>query len=164
MGVRQPKGPAQFLDQEDIGLREWGREIGLVLCPHYTLKRIEMTKGARGGFQYHHLKDEAGVIIEGELLVRYDPGDGTIARRICYPGDVFRFPPGAVHQGEALTDVVYIETSTPHLNDRVHVEKDYGLPCEEGGLPSTKLEDVETIGMASAAGKGRRAKSRHNTR
>jgi hypothetical protein len=51
------------------------------------------------------------------------------------------FSPGLVHQTEAITDVVYIEASTPHFNDRVRVESDYGLQLEEG-LPSTSLEEV----------------------
>jgi hypothetical protein len=56
---------------------------------------------------------------------------------------VFHFPAGAVHQAIAHTDCCYIEVSTPHFNDRVHVEGMYGIKKEEGGLPSTKLEEVE---------------------
>lgn len=111
----------------------------------YTLKRIEMKKGAKGGLQYHHLKDEAGVMLKGEMLVRWDDGSGSLRKFICKPGDSFHFPPGAVHQSEALTDCCYIEASTPHFNDRVHVEYDYGLPEESGGLPSTRLEDVVAV-------------------
>ena len=55
---------------------------------------------------------------------------------ILNEGDTFRFPPKLIHQEEALTDVVIIECTTPHLNDRVRVEKQFGLEIEEGGLPS----------------------------
>jgi mannose-6-phosphate isomerase-like protein (cupin superfamily) len=133
-----------FPEPQDVGLRQWGREVLLLLAPEkYSLKRIEMNKGAKGGLQYHHLKDEGGVMLCGRMLVRYDNGDGTLGSRIVLAGDVFHFPPGAVHQAEALTDCSYIEVSTPHFNDRVHVEGKYGMEKEEGGLPSTKLEEVE---------------------
>jgi mannose-6-phosphate isomerase len=143
MGIKQPNGPARFHKPSDMGPREWGKEILLYTSPgNYTLKRIEMKAGTKGGLQYHHKKDEGGVIIEGEMIVRYDPGDGTLKERACGPGSVFHFPQGSVHQGEAVTDVVYIEVSTPFFNDRVHVESEYGIEAEAGGLPSTRLEDV----------------------
>lgn len=141
--VKQPNGPAQFPEPTSLGPRKWGNEILLYTSPgNYTFKRIEMHKGAKGGLQYHHKKDEGGVVITGELLVRFDRGDGNLSERICGPGAVFHFPQGSVHQGEALTDVVYIEVSTPFFNDRVHCESEYGIETEEGGLPSTRLEDV----------------------
>jgi quercetin dioxygenase-like cupin family protein len=80
-------------------------------------------------------------MISGEMIVRIGDGSGNLIERIVGPGDVMHFSPGLVHQTEAITDVVYIEASTPHFNDRVRVESDYGLQLEEG-LPSTSLEEV----------------------
>ena len=78
--------------------------------------------------------------------MEYDPGDGALARRVCWTGDVMSFPQGAVHRVTAgKYGCCYIETSTPHRNDRCHCEKDYGLEEETGGLPSTTPEDVVTI-------------------
>jgi mannose-6-phosphate isomerase-like protein (cupin superfamily) len=135
-----------FPEPQDVGPRQWGREVLLLLASEkYTLKRIEMNSGAKGGLQYHHLKDEGGVMLCGRMLVRYDNGDGTLGSRVVSAGDVFHFPPGAVHQAEALTDCSYIEVSTPHFNDRVHVEDKYGIEEEAGGLPSTTLEEVERL-------------------
>jgi quercetin dioxygenase-like cupin family protein len=134
---------AQFPEPELVGPRDWGREILLCLSPkNFTLKEIWMTKGKRGGLQKHHLKDEAGVMLMGKMLVRYNDG-GLLKERIVQTGDVFHFPTGCVHQTEALTDCAYYEVSTPHFNDRVHVESEFGIEKEEGGLPSTKLEEVE---------------------
>ena len=42
-----------------------------------------------------------------------------------------------------LTDCLVIEASTPHFNDRVRVESDYGLK-EEPGLNSTDKNDIKT--------------------
>lgn len=104
-----------------------------------------MKASAKGGLQYHHKKDEGGIVISGEMLVRYDDGSavGALTSRICRAGDCFHFPVGAIHQSEALTDCVYIEASTPYFNDRVHCEADYGIDDEAGGLPSTTIEEVE---------------------
>jgi mannose-6-phosphate isomerase-like protein (cupin superfamily) len=144
VSVRQPNGPAQFPRPKDVGPREWGREELLHTMPgKFTLKRIEMKAGAVGGLQYHHRKDECGVMIEGQMIVTHDNGNGLVDR-VCWPGDVFYFPQGAVHRATAVTDVVYIEASTPFLNDRQHVEHLYGLP-EAGGLPSTQPEDVVAL-------------------
>lgn len=143
MAQPQPNGPARFIAPTDLGPREWGTETLLLLSHgNYTLKRISMHKGAKGGLQYHHLKDEGGVMLSGEMLIRYDRGDGVLAEHVCKPGEVFHFPQGAVHQSEAVTDCEYIEVSTPFFNDRVHVERLYGIEEEAGGLPSTRFEDV----------------------
>lgn len=106
------------------------------------VKRIIMNKGAKGGLQYHRRRDEAGVMIRGAMLVRFDPGSGQLSERFVQEGDVFHFPRGAVHQAEAITDCEYIEVSTPFINDRVHVEHEYGIEREAGGLPTTKPEDI----------------------
>jgi mannose-6-phosphate isomerase-like protein (cupin superfamily) len=134
----------QFPKPESVGPRVWGQEILLLHSPgNWTFKLIKINAGARGGLQKHHLKDEGGIMISGEMRVIYDDGSGNLVERLIGPGTPFHFPTGAVHQTIAIGDVEYYEVSTPHFNDRVHVEADYGIPNEAGGLPSTKLEDVE---------------------
>jgi quercetin dioxygenase-like cupin family protein len=100
--------------------------------------------GRRGGLQYHHKKDECGYLLSGEMIIRFDPGDGVLRERIVRAGDVFHFPPGAVHQEEAVTDCVVLEVSTPFANDRVRVEEKYGLSPAEG-LPSTTIDEVQDL-------------------
>ena len=80
---------------------------------------------------------------QGRLIFRYDDGSGELQEVILEAGDCVHIPPGAVHQEQALEDSIIFEVSTPHFNDRVRVEAEYGLECE-GGLPSTKLDEVET--------------------
>ena len=134
---------AEFPVPEDLGHREWGTETLLLLAPgKYTLKRIEMKRGAKGGLQYHRMKDEGGVMISGEMKVYFDCG-GSLGYTVLGPGDAFHFPAGAVHQAEALTECVYIEASTPYFNDRVHVEDQYGIEKEAGGLKSTEMSEIE---------------------
>jgi quercetin dioxygenase-like cupin family protein len=137
------KAIAQFPEPERVGPRIWGDEIELVRSPYnWVQKLISMRQGTKGGLQKHHAKDEGGTVTSGTILVRYDDGNGLVEKTLTV-GDSFRFPPGAVHQIEAVTNCSYLEVSTPHYNDRVHCEADYGIEKEEGGLPSTSPEDVE---------------------
>ena len=79
----------------------------------------------------------------GKLIVRYENSDGDIVERVVTEGETFHFPPGVVHQEEAIEDCVIIEGSTPHFNDRVRMESFFDLG-EEEGLPTTLLSEVET--------------------
>ena len=65
----------------------------------------------------------------------------NLSNKILKAGDVFHFPPGAVHQEEALTNCQIIEASSPHFNDRVRVDERYGF-SSKNGLPSTKKNNV----------------------
>ena len=92
--------------------------------------------------QYHHKKNECGYILSGKLKIRFDDGRGKLKSKILKSGDCFHFPPGAIHQEEAITDCKIIEASTPYFNDRVRVENRYGIKIK-GGLPSTKMSEVK---------------------
>lgn len=128
---------------ESVGMRPWGTEDLLALASNkFSVKRITIRAGNRGGLQFHRLKDEVAVMLSGKMLVRYDLGDGTLKEKIIGPGEVVHFPPGLVHQEEAITDCEIIEASTPHFNDRVRVENEYGLG-DSSGLPTTNLSDIE---------------------
>jgi quercetin dioxygenase-like cupin family protein len=135
---------ARFPEPESLGEREWGLETQLGLASgKYVMKYIFMKEGSEGGLQYHRLKDEMGFMLHGQMGVLYDDGDGNLVPRTVGPGDVFHFPTGCRHKAVAITDCAYVECSTPHFNDRVHVEADYGIDTEAGGLPSTELEEIE---------------------
>ena len=116
--------------------RDWGEELIVAETPKYLGKVLTMRAGTKGGLQYHTEKDETFYLVSGEAAVRFDPGDGLEVVWM-WAGESYHIPPGAVHQVEAVTDCVFFETSTPHHDDRVRVEAQYGLP-EDGGLPSTR--------------------------
>jgi quercetin dioxygenase-like cupin family protein len=133
-----------FPEPTEVGPRDWGTEMMLLHAPGlYTMKMITMEKHARGGLQYHRIKDEGGLMISGSMEIVYDDGKGELISRVVTRGEVFHFPAGAVHQAIAHTDCCYIEVSTPIFNDRVHVEDKYGIEKEAGGLPSTKPWEIE---------------------
>ena len=135
----------RFFNKKKILKRLWGIEEILVIIPKIlSLKLIKINKGMKGGLQYHRLKNECGFILSGKLLVRYDNGSKILKKRILKKGDCFHFPPGSIHQEEALTNVKIIEGSTPHFNDRVRVEKKYNLKSL-GGLKTTSKKDIKFL-------------------
>tara|TARA_B100000886_G_C20251366_1_gene418948 strand:- start:288 stop:710 length:423 start_codon:yes stop_codon:yes gene_type:complete len=133
----------KFLKPKDMGKRDWGKETLLAFIENkYTLKKLFIKAGKKGGLQYHRRKNECALILEGNLIIRYDNGKGKIIEKKLKEGDCFHIPPKAIHQEEAVTDCLLIEVSTPHFNDRVRVEKKYGLP-EFDGLPTTKANEIK---------------------
>jgi YrbI family 3-deoxy-D-manno-octulosonate 8-phosphate phosphatase len=133
---------AQFPSMSSVGPREWGDELLLVhSIGKYTMKKLVIRAGRKGGLQYHRLKDEASYIISGSMIIRYADSKGILTERLVNQGDFFHFPAGCIHQEEAITDVVRIEVSTPHFNDRVRVEKYFNMD-DGSGLPTTSIFDV----------------------
>lgn len=117
--------------------RDWGTERFIAETDQYLGKVLSMRAGTKGGLQYHVEKDETFFLFAGEAIVRSDDGTGQLIEERMHPGESYHIPPGAPHQVEAVTDCVFFEASTPHYDDRVRVEHEYGLP-EGGGLPTTR--------------------------
>lgn len=127
---------------KSAGKRPWGKEEILAIIPKkISLKLLKIKKGSKGGLQYHRKKNECGYILKGKLIIRYDNGNGKLIEKIIGPGTSFHFPPGAVHQEEAITNCEIIEASTPHFNDRVRVEKKYGID-DISGLRTTNYKEI----------------------
>jgi mannose-6-phosphate isomerase len=134
-----------FPKKKKIGNRDWGEEILAALIPKkISLKILRINKGKKGGLQYHRKKNECGIIIDGKLMIIFDDGKGKLKKKVLKKGDAFHFPPGSIHQELAITNCTIVEASTPHFNDRVRVEKKYGVK-EDIGLKTTKLSDIKFI-------------------
>lgn len=132
-----------FPKPEIVGPRSWGVEKLLCLVPgKYMVKELFIKAGSKGGLQFHRKKDECGVLLKGEMIIRHENKSGDLVERIVKAGDVFHFPPGVLHQEEAITDCLIIEASSTHFNDRVRMEYAFGIN-DISGLPSTSLEEIE---------------------
>ena len=128
---------------QSVGERPWGTEDLLALVSkQFSVKRLKIKAGNKGGLQYHRFKDEVAIMISGQMLIRYDLGDKILQEKIVKAGEVVHFPPGLVHQEEAITDCEIIEASSPHFNDRVRVEENYGFGSPKG-LPTTIETEIE---------------------
>ena len=132
----------EFPKAESVGPRNWGEEILVSLLPEkFMVKKLYINKGSKGGLQYHRKKDEVHVMIKGKMLIKYDDGNGNLVEKILEAGDVSHYPPGAIHQEEALEDCYIIEASTNHFNDRVRCEDLYNVEYVDG-LPTTSEEEI----------------------
>lgn len=130
----------------EILVREWGTEENLIIAPgKYMFRRLMMKSGSAGGLQKHHYKDESSYILSGEIEVMYLEEDDSIVSKVFREGEAFRFPTGLVHKVKALTDCVLLEVSTPHLNDRIRVDEEYGLDPSCCSLKTTEKIDVDFI-------------------
>ena len=106
--------------------KPWGNEELLEVNNSYVVKALFMRKGNRCSLQYHKQKRETVVVISGTLTINYKDTNSTWKDIVLNPGDFCTIAPGRIHRMAGVTDVVYIETSTPELNDVVRMEDDYG--------------------------------------
>ena len=128
----------------DLGEREWGSETLIHLAEgKWSMKKLFIKAGSKGGLQYHRLKNEASFLVKGKLIIRFYSGE-RIVEKILTEGESVHFPPQCIHQEEAISDCILIEVSTPHKNDRVRVEKEFNIK-DISGLPSTEKKDIEEI-------------------
>ena len=126
----------ELFEPHEVGERSWGRELLIAHTDHYIGKLLFIKSGHAGGLQYHVEKDESFFLHTGAVRVDYDGGEGLVSFEL-EPGQTVHVPPGAPHRVTALEDSMLFEVSTPHFNDRVRCEADYGEP-ETGGLPTTR--------------------------
>jgi len=100
--------------------KPWGREEILEVNSKYVLKRLIMNKGCRCSLQHHEKKTETIYVLSG-LLRLYLNGNYSIMT----PGDVITIKPFDEHRMEGLEGTVYLEASTPELDDVVRIKDDY---------------------------------------
>jgi mannose-6-phosphate isomerase-like protein (cupin superfamily) len=103
-------------------IKPWGYEELVEHNDRYVVKRLFMKKGHRCSLQYHRKKIETVMILKGKLELFYR---GRM--RHMRPFDAVTIRPGEKHRMEALNgDCMYLECSTPELDDVVRLEDLYG--------------------------------------
>ena len=106
--------------------KPWGWELIWALSEHYCGKLLFVGAGQALSLQYHEVKDESWYVQEGRAELELAAAGGDRDVREIVPGDCFHFPPGTLHRLRALEDTLIVEVSTPHLDDVVRLEDDYG--------------------------------------
>ena len=108
--------------------KPWGYELVWASTNRYVGKILFINKGCRLSRQYHNVKEETIMVLDGQLHLEAGPyyeGD-TIHVHELGPGDVFHILPGTIHRFCAEDgDVRLAETSTTELHDVVRLEDDY---------------------------------------
>lgn len=106
--------------------KPWGSEEILEINEHYMVKRLIMHQGHQCSLQRHRFKHETFVLVWGEMKFTCEDVNGDLTEEILHSGDHRAINPGTVHRMTAVSDIVYLETSTPHVDDVVRLGDDYG--------------------------------------
>jgi len=103
--------------------KPWGHEIIWAQTSTYVGKILHIKAGNRLSKQYHQIKEETVYVISG-ILYNYDDCDNI---QKFLPGESFHIQPHQVHRfGAGEISVTLVEVSTPHLEDVVRIDDDYG--------------------------------------
>lgn len=105
--------------------KPWGYEELLELNDRYVVKRLFMKKDHQCSLQYHNEKHETIYVVCGELKIVIGETLETLSEKIYYPNDVIAIPPKIIHRMYGASDCIYLESSTPELNDVVRLVDDY---------------------------------------
>ncbi len=107
--------------------KPWGWELIWAETGQYVGKLLFVKADGALSLQFHREKDESWYLLRGKLEVQLgEPGQAVLNREVVSEGACFRFPPGTVHRARGIEDALIIEVSTPHLEDVVRLEDDYG--------------------------------------
>jgi quercetin dioxygenase-like cupin family protein len=106
--------------------KPWGYEIIWAEGGSYVGKVLVIEAGHRLSLQYHQVKDETILVLDGTLLLHTQSGHKVNVEELG-EGENRHVPPGLVHRYEAgTTRVRLVEVSTPELDDVVRLEDDFG--------------------------------------
>ena len=84
-----------------------------------------MNKEHRCSTQYHERKRETVYVLEGLLKVYIGDDVDTLESLLLGPGEYLTLQCYKIHRMEAIEDSVYLEASTPELDDVVRLQDDY---------------------------------------
>ena len=104
--------------------KPWGKEELLEINDHYMVKKLTMWKGHRCSLQYHKQKKETIYVLSGQLKIYSGPAENKLTVKIYGPNEIITLPPGTIHRMEGVEDCVYLEASTPQMEDVVRIQDD----------------------------------------
>ena len=105
--------------------KPWGQEELIEVNENYMLKKLTMKKGHRCSLQYHNHKKETIYVLSGKLNIITGRSKETLSSKIYNINDTITLMPGTIHRMEGLEESVYLEASTPDLDDVVRISDDY---------------------------------------
>jgi mannose-6-phosphate isomerase len=105
--------------------KPWGREEIIEVNEKYMVKRLTMYAGHRCSLQYHNFKQETIYVLSGNLRIFQGLTKDSLESKLFKAGDTITIPPMLIHRMEGVEDSVYLETSTPEMDDVVRLADDY---------------------------------------
>lgn len=102
--------------------KRWGGEE-ILYVGEYMLKRLTLTPGERTSMHFHYGKTETLFVLSGDLLVSFQSGASDVHLR---RGETLTIRAGRVNAHRMISGrengCVYVEASTPHVDDSERVE------------------------------------------
>lgn len=105
--------------------KPWGKEELIEINEYYMVKKLTMWKGHRCSLQYHNKKKETIYVLSGKLKIYSGTSENKLTVEIYSPNDTITLLPGTIHRMEGVEDCVYLEASTPQIEDVVRIQDDY---------------------------------------
>jgi mannose-6-phosphate isomerase len=106
--------------------KPWGYELIYALTDDYCGKVLFVRAGHALSLQYHERKDETLYLNDGLAELEVGANADSLSTVVVHPGVAFHLAPGSVHRLRAIKDSLFLETSTPELDDVVRLEDRYG--------------------------------------
>ena len=111
----------QKMRKNKIIEKPWGSEEIIFLSEKYCVKKLILKKGEMCSYQYHNYKTETITVLDGEMKLQIE-NEFIIVK----PGNSYTILPKTKHRMMAIkTDVKYIESSSPELDDIIRIEDKY---------------------------------------
>ncbi len=105
--------------------KPWGKEEVIEINDRYMVKKLTMWKDHRCSMQYHNHKKETIYVLSGQLRIYVGSTKEDLSSKIYGPHETLTISPGMVHRMEGVEDCVYLEASTPEMDDVVRLFDDY---------------------------------------
>lgn len=107
--------------------KPWGHELIWAVTDAYCGKVLFVKAGCALSLQFHQEKEESWLVQSGKARLELgDAGQRLLNEEVVGPGAAFHYEPGTVHRVTAIEDTTILEVSTPHLDDVVRLEDQYG--------------------------------------
>ena len=105
--------------------KPWGLEEVVEINDKYIVKKLTMWAGHRCSLQYHNIKKETIYVLSGVLKIIQGASQDTLKEKLYRAGDAITIRPGIIHRMEGVEDAIYLEASTPEMDDVVRLVDDY---------------------------------------
>ena len=105
--------------------KPWGSEEVIEINERYMMKKLTMRKDHRCSLQFHNFKKETIYVLSGQLRIYVGPSQQELTEKIYGPNESITLEPGVVHRMEGVEDSIYLEASTPEMDDVIRLSDDY---------------------------------------
>jgi len=105
--------------------KPWGKEEVIEINSVYMVKRLTLHKGERCSLQYHNKKKETIYVLTGKLNIYTGENKEQLSVKEYLPNESITIEPGVIHRMEAVEESIYLEASTPEMDDVVRLSDDY---------------------------------------